>query len=210
MRPLKLAGLLLFISSVMCILGIVAAEAVYPDYSLSTHKLSDLGAMAPLSIWPVSASDVTVHQPSSLIFNATVFLTGVLVAVASLLFRRDAHAHGVLRNWASKIGFLVGVGAVIVGLLTEQMGMIHYVGAMMVFVLGPLVAIVSSRSVKPPLSFLFIILGLISLAFVPIVAMDIMNALGTYTIAKTAGAENMIVYPFLLWMLSFGTYLMKD
>jgi hypothetical membrane protein len=194
----------------MCILGFVAAEALYPDYSLSNNKLSDLGAMAPVSIWPVPASDVSVHQPSSLIFNSTVFLAGVFIVIASLLFRRDAHAHVVLRNWVSKIGFLAGVGAVVVGLLTEQMGMIHYVGAMMVFVLGPLVAVVSSRSVKPPLSYLFIILGLISLVFVPIVAMDIMNALSTYTIAKTAGAENMIVYPFLLWMLAFGTYLMKD
>jgi hypothetical protein len=47
-------------------------------------------------------------------------------------------------------------------------------------------------------------------AFVPIVTMDIFNALNTYTIVKTAGAENMIVYPFLLRMLAFGTYLMKD
>jgi hypothetical membrane protein len=210
MRPLKLAGLLLFIASVMCILGFVVAEALYPDYSLSNNKLSDLGAIAPVSIWPVQASDVSVHQPSSLIFNSTVFLAGVFFAAASLLFRRDAHAHVVLRNWVSKIGFLAGVGAVIVGLLTEQMGMIHYMGAMLVFVLGPLAAVVSSRSVKPPLSYLFVILGLISLAFVPIVAMDVVNALSTYTIAKTAGAENMIMYPFLSWALAFGTYVMKD
>ncbi len=72
--------------------------------------------------------------------------------------------------------FLVGIGALIVGLLAEEMGMIHHVGAMMVFMLGPLVAIVSFRSVKPPLSYLFMILGLISLAFVPTVAMDMVNA----------------------------------
>lgn len=210
MRPLKLAGLLLFISSVMCMLGFVAAEALYPGYTLSSNKLSDLGAMAPVSIAPVPASDALVHQPSSLIFNSTVFLAGVFIVTASLLFRRDSQAHIVLRNWVSKIVFLAGVGAVVVGLLTEQMGMIHYVGAMLVFVLGPLAAVVSSRSVKPPLRYLFIILGLISLAFVPIVTVDIMNALSTYTIAQTAGAENMIVYPFLLWMLAFGTCLMKD
>ncbi len=188
----------------MVILGIVVAEAVYPNYSLSNNKLSDLGAMAPMSILPVPTSDVTVHQPSSLIFNSTIFLAGVFIATASLL----------IRSFGSKIlttlGFLAGIGAVIVGLLTEQMGMIHYMGAMLVFVLGPLAAIASSRSVKQPFSYLFIIMGLISLAFVPIVTMDIFNALNTYTIVKTAGAENMIVYPFLLWMLAFGTYLMKD
>ena len=205
MSPLKLAGLLFFTSSAMVILGIVVAEAVYPNCSLSNNKLSDIGAMAPMSILPVPTSDVTVHQPSSLIFNSTIFLAGVFIATASLLIRR---------SFGSKIlttlGFLAGIGAVIVGLLTEQMGMIHYLGAMLVFVLGPLAAIASSRSVKQPISYLFIVMGLISLAFVPIVTMDIFNALNTYTIAKTAGAENMIVYPFLLWMLAFGTYLMKD
>jgi hypothetical membrane protein len=205
MGSLKLAGLLLFISSVILILGFVAAEALYPNYSLSNDKLSDLGAKAPMSILPVPASDVSIQQPSSLIFNSTVFLAGVLIAISSLL---------ICRGSGSKIlgRFLVipGIGAVIVGLLTEQMGMIHYIGAIMVFVFGPLAAIVSYRSVKPPFSYLSIAMGLISLAFVPFVAMDIYNALITYTIVVTGGAENMIVYPFLLWMLAFGTYLMKD
>jgi hypothetical protein len=53
-------------------------------------------------------------------------------------------------------------------------------------------------------------MGLISLVFVPIVALDVFGALSTYTVAETGGAENMIVYPFFLWMLAFGTYLMKD
>jgi hypothetical membrane protein len=189
----------------MVILGIVVAEAIYPNYSLSNNKLSDLGAMAPVSILPVSASDVIVHQPSSLIFNSTVFLAGVFIAAASLLIR-ESFGNKILTT----LGFLAGIGAVIVGLLTEQMGMIHYMGAMLVFVLGPLAAIASSRSVKQPISYLFIVMGLISLAFAPIVTMDIFNALNTYTIARTAGTENMIVYPFLLWMLAFGTYLMKD
>lgn len=205
MGPLRLAGLLLFISSAILILGFVAAEAVYPGYSLSSNKLSDLGAMAPVSLLPVPASDVVVHQPSSLIFNVVVFLAGVFIATAFLLIHRGSGG-----KILASLGFLVGVGGVIVGLLTEQMGMIHYVGAMLVFVLGPLAAIVSSRSVKQPFGYLFIIMGLISLAFAPIVLMDVFNALNTYTIARTAGAENMIVYPFLLWLLSYGTYLMKE
>lgn len=205
MSPLKWAGLLLFISSLMLILGFIAAQALYPDFSLSNNKLSDLGAKAPVSMLPVPASDVLIYQPSSLIFNSITFLVGVLVVVTSSL---------ILRGSGSKVLaallFLVGIGAMIVGSLTEQMGMIHYVGAMMAFVLGPLAAIISSRSVKRPLNYLFIVMGLTSLAFVPIVAMDIFSALNTYTIAETAGAENLILYPFFLWMLAFGTYLVKD
>jgi hypothetical membrane protein len=205
MGPLKLAGLLLFITSVMLTLGIIAAEAFCPNYSLSNDKLSDLGAKAPMSILSVPASDVSIQQPSSLIFSSTVCLAGVLIVISSLL---------VCRGSASKIlgRFLVipGIGGIIVGLLTEQMGMIHYVGAVMVFVFGPLAAIVSYRRVKPPFSYLSVVMGLISLAFVPFVALGIYNALIKYTIVATGGVENMIVYPFLLWMLAFGTYLMKD
>lgn len=205
MSPFKWAGLLLFITSLMVILGVIAAEALYPSFSLSNNKLSDLGARAPVSLLPVPASDVSVYQPSSMIFNSTVFLAGVLVIIASWL---------ILRGSGSRIlavlGFVVGLGAMIVGSLTEQMGMIHYVGAMMVFLFGPLAAIASSKNVKRPLNYLFIVMGLISLASLPIVAIDIFRALSNYTIAETAGAENFILYPFFLWMLAFGTYLMKD
>lgn len=205
MSPLKLAGLLLFIASAMLILGFIAAETLYPNYSLSNDKLSDLGAKAPMSILPVPASDVSIQQPSSLIFNSTVFLAGVLIAISSLLICRGSGS-----KILGRLLVIPGIGGIIVGLLTEQMGMIHYIGAIMVFVFGPLAAIVSYRSVKPPFSYLSIAMGLISLAFVPFVAMGIYNALLTYTIVVTGGAENMIVYPFLSWMLAFGTYLMKD
>jgi hypothetical protein len=83
------------------------------------------------------------------------------------------------------------------------MGIIRYIGAIMVFVFGPIAAIASYRSLKPPFSYMSVVLGLISLAFVPFVAVDIFNALSTYTVVVTGGAENMIVYPFLLWMLGF-------
>jgi hypothetical membrane protein len=205
MSPLKLAGLLLFIASVTLILGFIAAETLYPNYSLSNDKLSDLGAKAPMSILPVPASDVSIQQPSSLIFNSTVFLAGVLIAISSLLICRGSES-----KILGRLLVIPGIGGIIVGLLTEQMGMIHYIGAIMVFVFGPLAAIVSYRSVKPPFSYLSIAMGLISLAFVPFVAIGIYNALLTYTIVVTGGAENMIVYPFLSWMLAFGTYLMKD
>ena len=205
MNYLKLAGFLLFISSLMLTLGFIAAEALYPNYDFSINKLSDLGARAPVSMWPMPESDVIIHQPSALIFNSVCTVIGLLIVVTSWL---------IVKGSGSKILaallFLVGIGAVIVGLLTEQMGMIHYMGAMLVFILGPLAAIASSRSVKRPLNYLFIVTGLISLAFVPIVAMDVFSALSTNTVAITGAAENMIVYPFFLWMLAFGTYLVKD
>lgn len=110
MNHLKLAGFLLFISSLMLILGFIVAEALYPNYSLSNNKLSDLGARAPVSLWPVPASDVLVYQPSALIFNSISFLVGVLSIIGSWLFLRGSGSK-ILAALLS----VVGIGTIIVG-----------------------------------------------------------------------------------------------
>jgi len=38
----KIAGSLLFIGAVLCVLGIIIAEALYPGYSTSENYISDL------------------------------------------------------------------------------------------------------------------------------------------------------------------------
>jgi hypothetical membrane protein len=62
----KIAGLLLFIGGIQCVLGIIIAETLYPDYSTSENWISDLGV-----------------GPSALIFNSSIFLLGVLGVAAT-------------------------------------------------------------------------------------------------------------------------------
>jgi hypothetical membrane protein len=64
----KVAGTLFFIADTQFVLCLIIAEALYPGYSVSANYISDLGV-----------------GPSALVFNATVFLLGLLLLVGTYL-----------------------------------------------------------------------------------------------------------------------------
>jgi hypothetical membrane protein len=68
---IKTAGLLLFLSGAMIIMGIITARAFYPSgYTTAVSEISDLGAT-------VRPNSVT-YQPSAAIFNFYVYLIAEL------------------------------------------------------------------------------------------------------------------------------------
>jgi hypothetical protein len=69
--------------------------------------------------------------------------------------------------------------------------------------MGSLAALVSSRTVKGPLSALFAALGVIGL-----IALGL-QASGTFLGLGVGGMERMIYYPAILWVLIYGIYLMS-
>lgn len=77
MRHQNLAGALLFTAGVVALMGIITAETFYPGYSTRDKAISDLGASMP----PESVA----LQPSTMIFNAAMILTGLLVISGALL-----------------------------------------------------------------------------------------------------------------------------
>jgi len=177
------AGLLLFVATTQyLIIGLIIAEAVYPNppgYSVSKNAISDLGV-----------------APALQVFNPSVILLGLLVlAIAWFLFRafRD--------RLLSIVAALAGVGAIAVGIFTEDFGIIHPLVSLWTFVFIALSAILTMRVVRPPFQYISVILGVLSLI-----------ALGLY-ISKTylglgpGGMERMIVYPIAVWGLAFGGYL---
>ncbi|TET26547.1 MAG: DUF998 domain-containing protein [Candidatus Bathyarchaeum sp.] len=178
----KIAGLLLGIGSVLCVLGIITAEALYPGYSTSENYISDLGV-----------------GPSALIFNSSVFLLGVL-AVSGVYFIQKAFSF----KFFSVLAAIAGIGAMGVGLFPEDAGMIHVVFSLLTFLFAGISAIASYRLEKPPLSYLSIILGTMSLAALVLFASGIYLGLGK------GGMERMIAYPALLWMVGFSGHLMSD
>jgi hypothetical membrane protein len=175
----KVAGALLFIASVQCILGIIMAEALYPDYSTSENYISDLGV-----------------GPSALIFNSSVFLLGV-IAVAGTYFIQRALGS----RFFSILLILTGVGAMGVGVFPENFGILHVIPSLITFLFGGLSAIMSYKLQKPPLSYLSVLLGALSL-----VALVLFGS-GTYLGLGKGGMERMIAYPTLLWSVGFGGYL---
>jgi len=178
----KIAGLLLVVGGILCILGIIVAEALYPGYSTSENYISDLGV-----------------GPSALVFNSSVFLLGVLV-VCSAYFIQKAFNFTLF----SILVAIAGIGAIGVGLFTEDAGTIHAVFSLITFLFSGISAIVSYKPAKPPLSYLSVILGGMSLAAL------VLFASGFYLDLGKGGMERMIAYPALLWTISFGGHLIGD
>ena len=183
----KVAGTLIFIAAAQCVLGMMVSEALYPGYSISGNYISDLGV-----------------GPSALIFNSSVFLLGLLLIVGAYFLQR-AFRFELL----TVMLVLTGIGAMGVGVFTEDFGVIHMVVSLIVFLFGGLSAIFSvlcSRVhkfplVKMPFSAISIILGLITLAALGLFFGRIYLGLGP------GGMERMIAYPVLLWGAGFGGYL---
>lgn len=178
----KIAGLLMVVGGVLCVLGIIIAEALYPGYSTSENYISDLGV-----------------GPSALIFNSSIFLLGVL-AVCSAYFIQKAFNFKLF----SILVAIAGIGAIGVGLFTEDAGAIHVVFSLITFLFAAVSAVVSYKLEKPPLSYLSVVLGCVSL-----VALVLFTS-GFYLDLGKGGIERMIAYPALLWMISFGGHLIGD
>lgn len=174
------AGMLLFVGiAQFAIIGLTVAESVYPGYSVSTNYISDLGV-----------------GPAALIFDPSIIVVG-LVVLATAWFLYRAFRDRIL----SIVVALAGVGAIAVGVFTEDFGVIHPLVSLWTFIFIALSAILATRVVRPPFQYISVILGVLSLI-----------ALGLY-ISKTyaglgpGGMERMIVWPILVWGLAFGGYL---
>jgi hypothetical membrane protein len=185
------AGALLFVGAVIFIIGLNVAEQLYPGYSVSLNSISDLGA---------TCRGTTCHivQPSATIFNSSIFLSGVLILSSAYFIRREFRTR-VLPAFLA----LSGIGAIGVGIFPEYTGHLHLAAACIAFVFGGLSAIAAYTIEKPPLRYLSVLLGIVTLtAFV----LGPFHDLGL----GPGGMERMVAYPFLLWGLGFGGYLMQS
>lgn len=176
----RMAGLLLFVGSVVCVLGIIVAEALYPGYSTSEDYISDLGV-----------------GPSALVFNSSVFLLGVMVVCSAYFVQKTFNFKPL-----SLVAAMAGVGTMGVGLFTEDSGGLHGAFSLIAFLFGGIAPIVSSKVGKPPFSYLSVVLGGMSLVALVLFALRLHLGLGV------GGMERMIAYPDLLWAIGFGGQLM--
>lgn len=175
----KIAGSLLIIGGIICILGIIVSEALYPGYSTSRNYISDLGV-----------------GPSAFIFNSSLFILGVLILIGAYFIYKAFKTKFFLVLFS-----LAGIGAIGVGVFTEKAGILHGIFSLVVFLFGGLSAIASYKLQKPPLSYLSVILGVVVLLAL------ILFTTGNYLALGKGGMERMIAYPALLWAIAFGGYL---
>ena len=190
-----MAGVFFFIASTQFVLGLIVAEALYPDYSMSGNYISDLGV-----------------GPSSMIFNSSIFLLGLLSIIGSYFLRRI-----ISFRTLSVLLALMSIGAIGAGIFTKNSTAIHGAVSSMAFLFSGLSAIASFKVLKRPLSVMSVILGVIVLGALALFAGGLL-ASGSFTEIEAqdsvfflglgpGGMERMIVYPALIWLAGFSGYL---
>jgi hypothetical membrane protein len=184
----KVAGALVFVAVTQFVLGLIISEVLYSGYSISGNYISDLGV-----------------GPSSIIFNSSVFLLGLLLVIGTFFLQR---AFGEYKALILTL-ILTSIGAMGVGVFTEDFGIIHGVVSLITFLFGGLSAIFSVicshihkfKLLKTQFSIITTMLGAMCLGALILFIGKIDLGLGV------GGMERMIVYPILMWGAGFGGYL---
>ncbi len=183
----RVAGILLFVAASQFVFGLDIAEALYPGYSASANYISDLGV-----------------GPSAIYFNSSVFLMGLLMIIGAYFLQR-AFDYTMLTIMLA----LTAIGAMGVGVFTEDFGTLHMVVSLIAFLFGGLSTIFSAvcshvhevKLLKTHFSVIAVILGVMSLGALALFAGQIYLGLGR------GGMERMIAYPLFVWGIGFGGYL---
>ena len=191
----RVTGAIFFVAVTQFILCLMIAEALYPDYSLSGNYVSDLGV-----------------GPSSIVFNLSVFLLGLLLVIGTYFLRHISDLKTI-----NRLLFLMAVGAMGVGVFTKDLTFVHAAVASTAFLFSGLSAVASSRVLKKPLSIISIVLGAVTIvalaffsgglvasgSFTSTIAYDSSFYLGL----GPGGMERMIIYPSLMWLAMFSGHL---
>lgn len=170
----RIAGIIILIGIVQFILLMNTAEFLYPNYSVANNYISDLGVGSV-----------------SYIFNNSIIILGILGMIgAYLLFKLD--------KIFSILLFISALGAVGVGIFPENMGILHSISSLIVFLFSSIAAIYSYRIERSNAKFIWVILGIISLLSLGLFITKNYMGLGF------GGMERMIVYPVLIWLVGIS------
>jgi hypothetical membrane protein len=183
----RTAGLLYMLAGTVMFLAISLAEALYPGYSVHTNAISDLAATT---------------ANTSVLVEAAGLVWGVGWLAGSYLLLRDTGRRGLMALF-----LLPGVGVLLAIGSPENVNVaIHSVGAIVAFVPGGIALIFSARLIRSNLRYLAVILGALSLLGVIIEFGGYYSTLVQVSLGP-GGAERIIVYPLLAWLMAFGGYL---
>lgn len=176
----RMAGLIIFAGVFQFTIGLMLAAAVDEDYSIQDNYISDLGVRAGAGI-----------------FNGSAIVLGLLVLGGAYFLDRALH-----KRWFTGLLVFTAIGVIGVGIFTEDFPGLHTAFSFVAFLGAGLSAIATYRFTTPPLSYLSLFAGLLSLTCLALFAAKVLGSIGI------GGMERMIVYPILAWALGFGGYLM--
>jgi len=192
---LRKAGILIFIGVAQFAIFLMISEALFPNYSISNNYISDLGAIC--NRLPASKNSCVFIQPSSMIFNSSIIILGILLILSSYYFLNSR-----VNRTISIMIILSGIGCIGVGIFTEATGIIHGIFSFITFSSIGILAIIAYIIQGSPMKYFSIIAGIVTLIALALYISGIYLGLGF------GGMERMIVYPVMIWSLAFSGYLM--
>jgi len=196
-----LAETLLSVGGLQWFFSIVIAEGshlgfnITPNewipYSSKIHYISDLGVGS-----------------TALLFNTSLFLMGLMVAIASFLLQREFDS----KTFSVSL-LIAGIGSMGVALFPTNIQPIHGIFQLIAMLCGAFSAIISYRLQKSPLSYIFLFLGVFSLiasvAFYPYLGLSVNDTVTYLGLGKGAMERLAISYPDVgnwLWFLRYRAY----
>jgi hypothetical membrane protein len=183
----RLAGALFFVLATGFLMVIMLAASMAPGYDLPGGAISDLGAI----------------DETALLFNVTLVGVGVLNVAGGYLFFRTHR-----RPWILALFVLAGLGAIGAGLVPLGTSDLHGLFALVAFLCFNLEAIACATVVAGPMRWVSVLGGLVGLTYVVIMVIGDAGNPAIFGPIGHGGAERMIVYPAMLWMVALGGYLM--
>ena len=186
---LNIAGTLLFLAGIFIIMGIITGETFYPTvYSTFKNEISDLGGTRP--------PNSLVYEPSASIFNFTMLGTGIMIFIASLFI------HQQFKKWLFTIPLTIfAIGVFGVGIFPGHVVFWHGIFALITFTFGSITCITAFKIVPPPLRYVGICIGMMSLIF-------LYGANIFIPYLGAGGTERWVAYPVVFWLIGFGGFLL--
>ena len=181
------AGLSLLLLAAQFMTVVMLAASIAPGYDFAGGAISDLGVV------PETAT----------LFNASLVVVGALNVVGGFLFYRTHR-----RVWILAIFLLAGLGAAGAGLVPLNTSDLHGIFALLAFLFFSLEAIACASVVHGPMRWVSALAGIVGLAFVVLMVIGDAGNPAAFGPIGHGGAERMIVYPSMLWMMAFGGYLL--
>ena len=180
-------GLLLFILAAGFVTVMMVGTSMAPGYDVQGGAISDLGVIGE----------------TAMLFNGALLAVGLLnIASGYLLYRSHGHV------WVFAVFVLAGVGAIGAGLVPLNTSDLHGIFALLAFVFFSIEALAIATLISGPMRWVSVLAGLVGLAFVVLMVIGDSGNPGVFGPIGHGGAERMIVYPSMLWMMAFGGYLM--
>jgi hypothetical membrane protein len=183
----RVPGFLLFTLAAQFMTVIMLAASMAPGYDIAQGAISDLGVIGE----------------TALLFNLSLIAVGILNVTAGVLLYRG---HG--KGWLLAIFVLAGIGAAGAGLVPLDTSDLHGIFALVAFLFFNIQALACAAIVTGPMRLVSVLAGVVGFAFVVVMVIGDSGNPAVFGPIGHGGAERMIVYPAMLWMLTFGGYLM--